>query len=552
MGKKRPLIFLLVFLAIMIGYAVTAGTAEPGRHVMLILDASGSMWGRIGGKAKITIAQEVLSGIIQDLPSDLQAGLTVYGHRKIDDCNDVEELVQFAPLDRNRLISIIRSLKPKGKTPIAHSIMLAADKMKPLGQAGTIILVSDGEETCGGDPCKLTADLKAKGLDFTMHVVGFGVKGAASEQLACIARAGGGTYAEAADARKLKLAIAGALEKTLDENLVVRAVHAGKAKAGRPASLEAVVTVSRDGVQVAEARGAKAGFKLDPGAYDITVAIPSLQQTKRLEKVAIAAAAKTEKEVPFSVSALGVRVVDSLDKPIEAYLKIFPQNQDVVTAEGWSGVEQPRLFALRPDTYRIEIVEPATDQKLSLDVVLPEDQEVVEKVSFGLAKLGVFGQDSLGKPINVHVKVYRQGETDNEAASDWSNASREHFFELPPGTYDVTVEENKSNQTIDLKSIVLEPGAEVVREVSFAKAKLGVRGKDSLGKPINVHVKVFRRGETDNEAASDWSNAGRKHFFELPPGIYDVTVEENKSNQTIDLKSIILEPGAGVIKELSF
>jgi Ca-activated chloride channel homolog len=84
MGKNRHFVFLLVVLAMVMGYATAAWTADRSKHVMLILDASGSMWGQIGGKAKITIAKEVLSDLIQDLPSDLQVGLTVYGHRQKD------------------------------------------------------------------------------------------------------------------------------------------------------------------------------------------------------------------------------------------------------------------------------------------------------------------------------------------------------------------------------------------------------------------------------------------------------------------------------------
>ena len=553
MGRKFPIIFMLVVLAIIIGCATTAWTAEPGKHVMLILDASGSMWGQLEGKAKITIAKEVMSEIIQDLSSDLQVGLTVYGHRQRDDCNDIEEIVQLTALDRNRLIAGVHSIKPKGKTPIGRSISLAADRMKNYGPESSIILVSDGEETCGGDPCKLTADLKSKGMALTIHVVGFGVEGKASKQLACIARAGGGTYTEAKDAGKLKLAIAGALEKALDENLVVRAVQTGKTKTGKPAPLDALVKVFKNGVQIAETSGTKAGFKLDPGAYDITVSIQSLEQTRRLENVVVNAKTKTEKEVSFSVSAIGVRAVDSMDKPIEAYLRIYAQNEEEAEAEGWSGLEQPRLFALPANTYRVEINEPATSQKIILDeVVLREGREVIKKAAFAKARLGVRAKDSKGRPINVFVRVFRQGEPDDEATSDWSNAESENFIELPPGTYDLTVEEDRTNQRISLKSINLEPGAKVVKEVSFAMAKLGVRAKDSKGRPINVFVRVFRQGEPDDEATSDWSNAESENFIELPPGTYDLTIEEDQTNQRIALNSITLEPGARLIKEATF
>ena len=208
-------LFYVVAVAVFSGYVAIAIAADPPRQVLLILDASGSMWGQIGGKAKIAIAKEVMSDLIQQLPSDLQVALMVYGHRHKDDCEGVEVMFPFEPLDRNQLVAGIHAIRPKGKTPIAHSISLAADEIKKTGQGGTIILVSDGEETCDGDPCKLVGDLRAAGLDVIMHVVGFGVKGVASEQLGCIAKAGGGTYAEAADAGKLKAALAGALKKNL-------------------------------------------------------------------------------------------------------------------------------------------------------------------------------------------------------------------------------------------------------------------------------------------------------------------------------------------------
>jgi Mg-chelatase subunit ChlD len=126
----------------------TAPGGAAGGNLVFILDASGSMWGRVEGKEKIVIAKEVLTGLIQDLPDDAGVGLVAYGHRSKGDCKDVEELVPQGPVDKETLISKIQAINPKGKTPITLSVRMTAEKLKSLEDETTIILVSDGKETC--------------------------------------------------------------------------------------------------------------------------------------------------------------------------------------------------------------------------------------------------------------------------------------------------------------------------------------------------------------------------------------------------------------------
>ncbi|MCD4744654.1 MAG: VWA domain-containing protein, partial [Desulfobacteraceae bacterium] len=135
-------------------------------NLMFILDASGSMWGQVEGRAKIEIAKEVLTDLIKGLPDDAVAGLVAYGHRRKGDCNDVEELIALGPLNKQAMIAQVQKLNPKGKTPISRSVRLTAEKIKHLEDETTIILISDGKETCDPDPCGLVKDLKASGIKF--------------------------------------------------------------------------------------------------------------------------------------------------------------------------------------------------------------------------------------------------------------------------------------------------------------------------------------------------------------------------------------------------
>jgi hypothetical protein len=164
------------------GYQPASGpdgsaTSPPGTagNIVFILDASGSMWGQVEGQAKIAIAKEVLIGLVKELPDDAVVGLVAYGHRRKGDCDDVEELVSLGPLDKEKMVAQIQALSPKGKTPISRSVRLTAGRIKHLEDETTIILVSDGKETCDPDTCGLVKDLRASGIKFVMHVIGFDV-----------------------------------------------------------------------------------------------------------------------------------------------------------------------------------------------------------------------------------------------------------------------------------------------------------------------------------------------------------------------------------------
>jgi len=171
-------------------------------EMMLILDASGSMWGKVGGEAKIEAARKVFAEIIPSIPAEVKVGLTAYGHNRKGDCADIETLVPLGG-DRQAILQMINSLQPKGKTPIADSIKMVSETLKAKENETMIVLVSDGEETCNPDPCGVVRQLKASGIKFVLHVVGFDVNNMQRDQLTCLAEAGGGDYYSAADSQAL-------------------------------------------------------------------------------------------------------------------------------------------------------------------------------------------------------------------------------------------------------------------------------------------------------------------------------------------------------------
>ncbi len=202
--QYTPYVFILLLCTLFLPPRIALAT-EPAR-LLLILDASGSMWGRLEGQPKITIAQAAAAEIMQSLPENIAAGLMLYGHRRKGDCQDIELAV--APGAARQLISTrLAGVVPKGKTPLAKSLEQAGQLLAQGEAEATVLLVSDGIETCGGDPCAVVTALRNKGIKLVVHVVGFDVRGAAVEQLQCIARAGGGGYFPASDTAALRQAL---------------------------------------------------------------------------------------------------------------------------------------------------------------------------------------------------------------------------------------------------------------------------------------------------------------------------------------------------------
>ena len=185
----------------------TAALAE-GQRVILVLDASGSMWGQINGKAKIDIAKDVVGKVLSSWKPEDDIGLVVYGHREKGSCTDIETVWPPKPLNLNQYMSPVKTLSPKGKTPMTQAVRQAAEALKYTEQKSTVILVSDGLETCDQDPCAVARELEKSGVELTVHTVGFGLDDkAAVAQLKCMAEETGGISVLADNADELESAI---------------------------------------------------------------------------------------------------------------------------------------------------------------------------------------------------------------------------------------------------------------------------------------------------------------------------------------------------------
>jgi hypothetical protein len=176
----------------------------------LIIDSSGSMAAKVDGRQKMAIAKDVVrTSFTGSIPAYARVAVRAYGHRRKDDCSDLELLTPLGAKNGAQITKTIQTLKPVGMTPITAALEAAGqDFAGREGQRNVIILLSDGKETCPGDPCAAARRLHEAGIQVQINVVGFDVTAEERQQLECIATAGGGKYYNADTAKALQGALA--------------------------------------------------------------------------------------------------------------------------------------------------------------------------------------------------------------------------------------------------------------------------------------------------------------------------------------------------------
>ncbi|QRG68216.1 VWA domain-containing protein [Brevibacillus choshinensis] len=173
-------------------------------NVEILLDASGSMAANVNGQTKMEAAKKAIQAFAESLPEKANVALRVYGHKgsgkdsdKALSCGSSELVYQLQSYQANGLSAAMNQFKPTGWTPLALAMQQAQNdlgKFKGDKNTNIIYLVSDGIETCGGDPVAVAKQLSGSDITPIVNVVGFGVDGEGQKQLKEVAKAAGGRY----------------------------------------------------------------------------------------------------------------------------------------------------------------------------------------------------------------------------------------------------------------------------------------------------------------------------------------------------------------------
>ena len=212
-----------------------AASGEEGKpapcteDAMIVFDASGSMSGNqtLGipnSRARIDEVRSALAQVLPTATKHRRVGLITYGPGPYNQCN-VKLDLKPTPDAARLIMSAINALVPAGKTPLTSAVEQAAEVLNYRNKPGVIVVVTDGEETCGGQPCTLAKQLRLLGDQLTVHVIAFRYSGFSWTggnsvmDLMCLADENHGLYSRANSEDEL----VEALEKTLDCPMVSQA-----------------------------------------------------------------------------------------------------------------------------------------------------------------------------------------------------------------------------------------------------------------------------------------------------------------------------------------
>lgn len=479
---------LFLFSAFCFQPGLQAQEAAPGR-AMIVFDGSGSMWGRIDGTAKIVTARETLSRVVGGFPKNLEVGLIAYGHNRKGDCTDIETLVPVGPAaaQAGRLVASVRALQPKGKTPLTEAVRRAARELRFQEDKATVILVTDGIETCEADPCAVASELESLGIDFTTHVIGFGLNEEEGRQVACLADNTGGIYLRAQNAD----ALADALQKTV--TLAPPAAPSAPA-VPEPAlakNLAASVTLEDGAPPLTDADGVRVfwtAIPADGGAEIRLLARPRI--TERLEPGAYRIVARTDRG---SAAAREIEVTDTEMTEVRLTLgagkldlSAMMANQDLVlsatdflwqvenlaTGERFTAYEKAFVKVVPSGRYRARLVitrlEKMSPGSVELDVLTGETARAKVIANTSKVLFRAFNKD--GGELTRHdvrFNIYRGPWTTDQGAFVKMVIGGDPLY-LLPGQYALRTEAwDGSKREPVIQQVTVEAAADQTVEVTF-------------------------------------------------------------------------------------
>ncbi len=179
---------MLIMLCILLQSSIVLAQRDPEpkpkppplSRILFIFDASQSMLGRWQSDTKFNYAKRIMAELLDSLAGvkNIELGLRLYGHQHQfppQDCSDTKLEVPFAPGNSNKIKYKLRSIEPRGTTPLAYSLEQSAKDFPPCANCRNIVLlITDGIEECGGDPCAVSRMLQKNGIILKPFIIGIG------------------------------------------------------------------------------------------------------------------------------------------------------------------------------------------------------------------------------------------------------------------------------------------------------------------------------------------------------------------------------------------
>jgi len=560
-----------IFLTLLFLFLPLIAAAQDRSRAILVMDGSGSMWGQIEGEAKITIAQGVVGELLGTLPADMDLGLTVYGHRRKGDCTDIETIVQPGAQTQGAITQAVNGIKPKGKTPMTDAIREAAMALRFTEEKATVILVSDGIETCEPDPCAAARALEEAGIDFTAHVIGFDVTDTeALRQMQCLADETGGTFLSASNAAELADAMTTVVAAAPEpEPQPVEIIFRATDGENGPLINDPLVwDLSRDAKPLLDTVNAQ-GFvvALKPGEYRIEVLRPTDEATGE----AIFGVGQVGKTVTIALPefrpAATVQAADSA--PAGSIIPVRWTGPNTtgdyvsVAAIGDSGYEN---YTYTQEGSPLDLTMPATPGAYELRYILQDGSKVLaaQPITVTEVTATVVAESALpaGGKATVswagpnypqdYIAVSKPG-ADGYVTYTYTRDGSPLEVQLPaePGAYELRYVMRQKTRVLATTPInVAMVSATVTPPVTLqagARAKIEWTGPNAA----QDYIAVFPVG-SDRYSAYAYTRDGSPVDLQLPaePGAYEIAYVQRQDKKKLAIVAVTVAPVTASVKAL--
>lgn len=419
-------LFLPCFLGTLLvfGQEVNQQALPEKTRILFVLDGSGSMnanWSE--NKSRMDIAKGILTRLVDSLRVNpkLELALRVYGHRysrQSNNCNDSQLEVPFAVNNHNAIINEIKDITPRGVTPITYSLLQSAnDFPQGAGYRNILILITDGVESCGGDPCQASIELQKKGVFLRPFIIGLGVPG--GKALDCV-----GKFIDAQDSQSFNKILNESIETTFATTTVSVELLDGE---GKPVETNRNVTFLNNMTRTAayefvhylDASGKPDSVQVDPVLnYDIVVnTLPAVVR----KNINIVHGKHNVIRIPAPQGTIVVKP-EGRGNPFSAVVRKKGDSEILHLQDGF----QPVRYL--EGEYEVET--------LTLPRrIFPVSLQAGKTITITLPSSGAVNINTLAVGYGSIFEVLENGET--KWVSSLDETKSRHFFNLLPGNYKI-------------------------------------------------------------------------------------------------------------------
>ncbi len=574
---------LLAFLALC--FTSVGATAADPANVMIVFDASGSMWAKFGNdkQSKLVLTRSALREALPRLHKDTRVGLAAFGHRRTNDCADFEILEPAVTLDPGRIAAAAERLNPKGRSPIAQAIKESVQALGA-GAAAGIVLIHDDPDNCQQDPCAAAAEVNRSHPNIAIQVVSLGQKPEDAQRMACVARITGGKLYDARTAGDLPKALSDALLAASLSSGVVAPKPRPVSRDQRPPMKSGLYLAARLApggaaldvpVRWRIARTGDASgdvlyqgenitlslFDLPSGRYDVEAqwGLVSARQTVDVDTSAAQQVDMILNAGTIRLAATSQRGATSGMAPVFTIAKPLAGTGGAAT--GRPG--DPLIVIRAPQT---EIALPPGPYVVSLTHGL---YRVDKSVIVATGTRGRLDMVLTTGEIELQASATRDGppledalfqilEDDPDAPQGRRELVRSSAvrpsFTLAAGTYHVVVRHGTAEVR---ERVAIRPGEVERRTVVTGSARISLSSTIAGGRPDSGDVAVYRVLRLDTQPVEVAQASRLTATFDLAPGRYRIESRlgplNARAERTIDLKpgardEIVMDHDAGVVR----